>query len=215
MLHLKADPYIFSREEWSYDISYWPEVEYLAIYNYLIHIRSPYTKDELKAYKSLEGWVDLLTACVRHSQQVSATLAKLWVAAEKSGTVICAHCTCMAGLGEACFHISVLMFVMEANIKMQKNVSCTSQLCSWLLPSMQKVEYTPLSHINFSTPSKRKSMMNEGSVEMYKSAAAPASSSSISKVHVPKPTQDELDDLYRQLESIGRKPVLLSIFPGY
>ena len=37
---------------------------------------------------------------------------------------------------------------------------------------------------------------------MYKSAAAPASSSSISKVHVPKPT-DELDDLYRQLESIG------------
>lgn len=56
-------------------------------------------------------------------------------------------------------------------------------------------------------------MMNDGSVEMCKSAAAPASSSSISKT--PKPTQDELNDLYRQLESIGRKPVLLSILPGY
>ena len=83
-------------------------------------------------YKSLGGWVDqvmsyaidgvLLTARVRHSQQVSATPVKLWVAAEKGGTVICAHCTCMAGLGEACFHISVLMFVMEANIKMQNNI---------------------------------------------------------------------------------------------
>ena len=87
MLHLKADPYTFSHEEWSSDISYWPEVEYLDIYNYLINTRSPYTKDELKAYKSLEGWVDqvmsyaidgvLLTAHVRHSQQVSATPVKL------------------------------------------------------------------------------------------------------------------------------------------
>ena len=56
-------------------------------------------------------------------------------------------------------------------------------------------------------------MINDGSVEMYKPAAVPASSPSISKV--PKPTQDELDDLYRQLENIGRKPVLLSILPGY
>ena len=232
MLHLKAGPYTFSREEWSSDISLWPEVEYPDIYNYLINTPSPYTKDELKAYKSLEGymystdgWVDqvmsyaiergvLLTARVRHSQKVSATPVKPWVAAEKGGTVICAHCTCMAGLGEGCSHISALMFVLEANTKMQNNVSCTSQLCSWLPPSMQKVEYAPISRIDFSTPAKkRKSMMNDGSVEMYKSAAVPASSSSISKV--PKPTQDELDDLYRQLESIGRKPVLLSILPGY
>ena len=158
MLHLKADPYTFSYEEWSSDISLWPEVEYPDIYDYLINTPSPYTKDELKAYKSLEGykyctdgWVDqvmsyaiergvLLTARVGHSQQVSATPVKPWVAAEKGGTVICAHCTCMAGLGEGCSHISALMFVLEANTKMQKNVSCTSQLCSWLPPSMQKVD---------------------------------------------------------------------------
>ena len=229
MLHLKADPYTFSREEWSSDISFWPEVEYPDIYNYLINTPSPYTKDELKAYKSLEGykyctdgWIDqvmsyaiehgaLLTARVRHSQQVSATPVKPWVAAEKSGTIICAHCTCMAGLGEACSHISALLFVLEATTKMKKNVSCTSQLCSWLPPSMQKVEYAPVSHINFSTPAKkRRSMIDDESVELYKSAAAPASSSKI-----PKPTQDELNDLYKQLDGIGRRPVLLSILPGY
>ena len=231
ILHLKADPYTFSCEEWSSDISLWP-VEYPDIYSYLINTPSPYTKDELKAYKSLEGykyctdgWIDqvmryaikcgvLLTACDRHSQQVSATPVKLRVAAEKGWTVICAHCTCMAGLGEAFSHILALMFVLEANTKMRKNVSCTSQLCSWLPPSMQKVEFAPISRIDFSTPAKkRKSMMNDGSFEMYKSAAAPVSSSSISKV--PKPIQDELDDLYRQLESIGRRPVLLLILPGY
>ena len=47
MLHLKAEPYTFSREEWSSDISFWPEVEYPDIYNYLINTPSPYTKDEL------------------------------------------------------------------------------------------------------------------------------------------------------------------------
>ena len=152
----------------------------------------------------------LLTARVRHSQQVSATPVKPWVAAEKSGTIICTHCTCMAGLGEACFHISALLFVLEATTKMKKNGSCTSQLCSWLPPSMQ-VEYAPISHIDFSTPAKkRRSMIDDESVELYKCAAAPASSSK-----VPKPTQDELNDLYKQLDGIGRRPVLLSILPGY
>ena len=42
MLHLKADPYTFSCEEWSSDISLRSEVEYPDIYNYLINTLSPY-----------------------------------------------------------------------------------------------------------------------------------------------------------------------------
>ena len=30
-------------------------------------------------------------------------------------TVICAHCTCMAGIGEARFHAAALLFAVEAN----------------------------------------------------------------------------------------------------
>ena len=113
ILHV-ADPYTFSHEQWSSDISLWPEVEYQDIYNYLINTPSPYTKDELKAYKSLEGykystdgWVDqvtshaidcgvLMTARVRHSQRISATPVKPWVAAEEGGTIIYAHCAWQA-----------------------------------------------------------------------------------------------------------------------
>ena len=32
-----------------------------------------------------------------------------WVLVECSGTVIVAQCTCMAGLGETCFHIGAVL----------------------------------------------------------------------------------------------------------
>ena len=71
----------------------------------------------------------ILTASVRHSQSVTASPLKPWVAAEVSGTIICCHCTCMAGLGEACSHIAALLFAAEAHNRL-KDTSCTSRLCA-------------------------------------------------------------------------------------
>ena len=47
--------------------------------------------------------VPLLSASVRHSQRLSSGPVKPWIAAEMLGTVVCAHCTCMAGLGGRMF----------------------------------------------------------------------------------------------------------------
>ena len=65
----------------------------------------------------------ILTASVRHSQSVTATPLKPWVAAEKCGNIVCAHCTCMAGLGEACSHIAALLFSAEAHTKYIKSIA--------------------------------------------------------------------------------------------
>ena len=43
----------------------------------------------------------VLTASVRYSRSVTASPLKPWVAAEMCGTVVCCHCMCMTGLGEA------------------------------------------------------------------------------------------------------------------
>ncbi|KAL5503664.1 hypothetical protein EMCRGX_G010648 [Ephydatia muelleri] len=42
-----------------------------------------------------------------------------------SGTVVTAHCTCMAGMGEVCSHIGAVLFKVEAFVRLGKeSVTC-------------------------------------------------------------------------------------------
>ena len=94
----------------------WPEVGYGDIYAYFVDSTSFYTRAHMKAFKSLEaynyfvsGWVrdvlfykavdnvNLLRATVNPSQRSSDKPHQAWVATQDDGTVITAHCTCMAG----------------------------------------------------------------------------------------------------------------------
>ena len=105
----------------------------------------------MKAYKSFEGyrqfvdgWVSnvkviqipprsnscLIMAGVKHSQRFSLSPVKAWIGSEKNGVVLCARCNCMAGLGEACSHISAILFTSDANEHAKISMSCTSMPCS-------------------------------------------------------------------------------------
>ena len=64
---------------------------------------------------------------------------------------MCAHCTSMAGNGEACTHITALLFTAKANTQVKSQFSCTSLPFSWLPPSFRKVPYAEVSQIDFTT----------------------------------------------------------------
>lgn len=108
------------------------------------------THEQLKAYKSLEKYNNFIngritgitvtvvlnarpkpfTALVRHSQCLFLLALKVWVSIKQNGEILCAHCTCMAELGEAHSHIAAVLFTAEANTKTKASLSSTSMPCS-------------------------------------------------------------------------------------
>ena len=51
-----VDPYEIPEERWSDDISLWPPVEFGDMYSYLVETPGQFTKEKLKAYKSLDAF---------------------------------------------------------------------------------------------------------------------------------------------------------------
>lgn len=224
------DPYLLWQSGGSLDWYQWPDVEDADIYNFIIESPSLYTGESLKAYKSLDaynffvsGWVDsvyvaeiqsckhtyLVSAHVRHSQRISASPTKAWMAVKQDGRIICAHCTCMAGLGEACSHMAAVLFTFEANTQTKKTFSTTSLPCSWLPPSFRSVPFARLAEINFSTPlQKRRQIVSPDNSNGSSSRQRPEQTST------PAPTEEEVQGLYSQLTN-SVKPVLLSLVPTY
>ena len=91
----------------------------------------------------------IVTTRVRLYQRLSETPVKAWVAVEHVGTVLCVHCTCMAGLGEVCSeslcsHVAAILFTIDANAQLKNNTASTSLPCSWLPPTFQYVTYSEI-----------------------------------------------------------------------
>ena len=75
---------------------------------------------------------------------------------EKIRSIMCGQCTCMAGLGEACSHITALFFTLEGNTLYKRNTLCTLLPCSWLPPPLQNARYVEIADIDFRTPAKKR-----------------------------------------------------------
>ncbi|KAH6935279.1 hypothetical protein HPB50_005014 [Hyalomma asiaticum] len=87
--------------------------------------------------------VVLLTASVEASQQLSKTY-RPWCIVKDDGTVVSAHCMCIAGLGECCSHVAALLFNIEAAIKYGLNdPSPTEAACRWSKVSKSSTTFAP------------------------------------------------------------------------
>lgn len=112
------DPYSITEDQWLDDVSKWPTLEFGDLYTYLIDSVGNFTKDKLRAYKSLEaynyfynGYVRtvfyyrresskfaILSAKVNPSQKAADKAHQAWVVlSQDDGSVRSAHCMCMAG----------------------------------------------------------------------------------------------------------------------
>ena len=109
------DPYAL--KEWHNDPLSWPDLTFGDIYTYLIDTPGIYTRESLKAYKSLEAYDFFLSGHVKPlwfhtidedvpfssikgkvipSQRLNDKPHEAWVCLrKKEATVHCAHCTCM------------------------------------------------------------------------------------------------------------------------
>ena len=60
-----VDPYAVNDEEFSTDIDNLPHITYPDIVNYLVFTSSPFSAEDMKAYKSLEAYNQVLEGWVR------------------------------------------------------------------------------------------------------------------------------------------------------
>ena len=141
---------------------------------------------------------------------------------EESGEVCCAHCNCVAGLGEACTHVGAVLFYLETSTKVNNGVSCTQQKCQWVIPSFQReIPYLPVKELDF-TSAKGKQKKIDSAISQHSSSNATEASSTSTSVSltgnlatVAKPISSEVDDFFLKLSKCNTKPAILSIVDPY
>ena len=114
----------------AYDPDCLPRVESMVLLSFLVLVTSYYSKDQFKAFRSLQAYNQLVSgflSCVkghkignnyiilekvRHSQRMKDSCATLGIITEENGTALF-FVGCMAGQGECCSHIASVLFFME------------------------------------------------------------------------------------------------------
>lgn len=145
---------------------------------------------------------------VNHSQRARDTPLRVWFLAEKCGTVIAAHCDCMAGLCEGCSHVGALLFAVEAGVRIRDATTCTQEKNKWLLPShVREIPYLPVSEMDFTSAKKKHALM----VEKHVTPMATRSNPGIQNTRTPPPTSEEQKIFFASISGSTVKPAVLSL----
>ena len=225
---IAVDPITIPDEHFSSECL--PAVEATDLLSYLVLETSFYTKQQFKAYKSLEaynfmvsGFITSVQGCVvrekyivtrkvRNSQRMNDPLMSIWVIADKDGTINSAHCLgCKARMAESCSHVASVLLYIEAWTRILGKLSCT-----WLLPSyVKEVPYATVRDIYFSSARKLKADLDAkiDSIGERSEVCVASHGSNLRTIQVP--TLSEMNSLCRQLNKGKVKPVALSLIKPY
>ena len=134
---------------------------------------------------------------------------------ERSGEVCCAHCTCMAGLGEACTHVAAVLFYLETAVRITGQPTCTQQECQWLIPAFRKhIPYLQIKDIDFSSPNSKKNKIDH-SIATNSQITSSAPSRISAQQNVIPPNSTELKSFFEKLSQCETKPAVLSVVPQF
>ncbi|XP_068677854.1 uncharacterized protein [Montipora foliosa] len=222
-----VDPVSIPSEQ--FDPECLPQIESTDLLGYLVLETSFYTRQQFKAYKSLEafnqmvsGFVSSVRGCmisnkhvvvakVRHSQRMNDPLVNIWIIADSDGTILSTHCLgCKAGLAESCSHIASVLFYIEAWIRINGKLACTQVKCTWLLPTfVNEVPYARVRNIDFSSAKKLKENL-DAKIDCLSEGQAETG-----RPNVLSPSQAEMTSLFDKLNNCKLKPVTLSLTAKY
>ena len=132
---------------------------------------------------------------------------------ELTGEICCAHCTCMAGLGEACTHVAAILFYLETRVRIDGQPTCTQQSCQWVMPAFQKdIPYLQIRDVDFTSPNSMKSQIDQSIIVNCPSSS---STTSFRQPNAKPPNPEELSGFFTTLSTCKTKPAILSIIPNF
>lgn len=133
-----------------------------------------------------------------------------WILLEDDGDVVCAHCTCMAGIGEACSHIAAVLFFFQIAAQHKDGQSCTEKENRWLPCYRKSATQGPIVHLDFSSAKKRKQILDDPCKEEGNGKSTNNQASKHTATY-QVPSDEKYKEFLARLSKNGSKPVLLSI----
>ena len=80
-----------------------------------------------------------------------------------SGSVVCCHCTCMAGQDETCHHVRAVLYWLVTHIHIRDQTPCTSkENTSIERNTVKDITYLILKGIDFTSVKKKLKCTHEG-----------------------------------------------------
>lgn len=131
-----------------------------------------------------------------------------WALVKQDGKVVVAHCTCMAGLGEACSHIGAILFYIQVAVKHRDSLTCTDGENSWLPAYCKKLTCVPLSEVDFTSATTKKRRIDEGQASTTQVVRRP-------RPAPVRPSDEQWENFLDDALAANIQPAFLSLVDGY